>query len=146
MVSRNKKINELTQNTLQLQDVFPVVDLGTGKTHKASIQDIKDLIGSSGGSASGVRVLDTGPTFDLNGVDEFAILVDTSNEGINCILPPPSLGKHYVFKKIDSSQNTVKISPLDSNNTTIDGETEQNLYQQYQSITVISDGNNWFIL
>lgn len=146
MSSNNKKIDELTGNTLHLQDVFPVVDNESGKTHKASIQDIKDLIGAGG--SSGVVIINgqDEPSHDLSDITQFAILVDAETQPIECILPTPTLGKHYVFKKIDSTANVVRINSNLDNQATIDGEFSQYLYQQYQSITVISDGNNWFIL
>lgn len=182
MVARGRKIQQLPERIngrLELADKLPLVD-SSGAAHHTSLQSIKDLIGGSGGS-SGVLVIsaENEATHDLAEVNDFAILVDTEQGSIQCILPTPSLGKHFVFKKIDPSNNTVTIhttSPVPSieglggqprvneggtelftiegglstiNTTTevkIDGQATQTLFQQYESLTLISDGTNWFIL
>jgi len=147
--NKNIKISQLTDNTLRMDDIFPVVSTSNGTTHKASIQDIKNLIGSGGSGSSGVRILTTvgdGPEADISNISEFAILIDSSGGEMVCTLPEPSLGKHYVFKKIDNSENSITIKVFDEQNQYIDGQNSQTLFYQYQSITLIGDGNNWFIL
>lgn len=53
-------------------------------------------------------------------------------------------GLQYHIKKIDSSANTLTI---DADGTeTIDGQLTQVLNTQYQSLTIVSDDSNWFII
>lgn len=53
-------------------------------------------------------------------------------------------GQRFNFKKIDSTGNTVTI---DGNGTeTIDGSLTQVISVQYDSITIVSDNANWFIV
>lgn len=169
MVARGRKIQQLPERgngNLNLGDRLPLID-SNGTAHHTSLQSIKDLIGGSGGS-SGVLLIsgEQEAQRDLAEVSEFAILVDATNQPVECILPAPSLGKHFVFKKIDSSTNTVTISTRDvatvvfrppvngsagqpvpsTREVMIDGQATQTLFQQYESLTLISDGNNWFIL
>lgn len=157
---RNRKINELPEKNngnLSLQDRFPLVD-SNGIAHNTSLQTLKDLLntGNTGAVNFGVQVV-SDQDISLQNSSAFAILVDATNHVVTCTLPTPSLGKHYVFKKIDSSDNNVIIktyagqvapritdpgfpAPL------IDNSSTQTLFQQYESLTLISDGNNWFIL
>ena len=149
-MARGRKIGQLPQRgngSLHLDDKLPLVD-SSGTAHHTSLQSIKDLIGGSGGS-SGVLLVSQGRS--LEGVSQFAILVDASNGEIECQLPIPSLGKHFVLKKIDSSANIVTIKPSFNSAAAnfvpkIDGQDTQTLFQQYESLTLISDGDNWFIL
>lgn len=66
----------------------------------------------------------------------FAVFLPMAN-GIN-------FGKTYHIKKIDATGNTVTIQP--SGSSTIDGSTNKIMISQYNSMMIISDGNNWFIL
>ena len=52
-------------------------------------------------------------------------------------------GNTYVIKKIDSSANAVTITPT---SRTVDGAASITLTSQYQSLTLVSDGTNWFIV
>ena len=52
-------------------------------------------------------------------------------------------GRTLVIKKTDSS-NTVNI--LRAGSETIDGATSLALYHQNESITLMSDNSNWFIV
>jgi len=167
-MARGRKIEELPQRgngSLHLDDKLPLVD-SSGIAHHTSLQSIKDLLGTGGSSGAIILNGDDVSSHNLSDIAQFAILVDATTQGIECILPTPTLGKHYVFKKIDNTQNTITITTTDvttfsfppagpgsvgqpvatTRQVKIDGEDEQILYQQYQSITVISDGDNWFIL
>jgi hypothetical protein len=53
-------------------------------------------------------------------------------------------GHFVVIKKIDSTNNTVTITG--GGTSTIDGATSKVLYYQYETLTMISDGTNWFIV
>jgi hypothetical protein len=71
-------------------------------------------------------------------------LVTAGAGGINIKLPAPISGKKVIVKKIDSAAGTVTISRNSAD--TIDGATSKALYYQYESMTFVSDGTNWFIV
>jgi hypothetical protein len=64
--------------------------------------------------------------------------------GITVKLPAPTTGKLVIVKKTDSAAGTVTISR--NNTETIDGATSKILYYQYETLTFVSDGTNWFIV
>ena len=53
-------------------------------------------------------------------------------------------GRTVTIKKTDSSSNTVGI--LMAGSETIDGATSATLYHQNESVTLVSDNSNWFIV
>jgi hypothetical protein len=64
--------------------------------------------------------------------------------GITVKLPSPAVGKMVIVKKTDSAAGTVTISK--NNTDTIDGANSKILYYQYETLTFVSDGTNWFIV
>lgn len=52
-------------------------------------------------------------------------------------------GFTFVFKKVDSSENTVTIARAGSD--TLDGQTSVVLYSQYETVKVISNGTGWSV-
>lgn len=54
----------------------------------------------------------------------------------------------YVFKRLTDSNTTysVKINRFDSAQTTIDGESSISLNVKYETITILSNNGNWYIL
>jgi hypothetical protein len=96
-----------------------------------------------GGSVSYQVNIETDVTLDST---HFAVLVnaDIADRVIN--LPPVSglAGRVYHIKKIDSSNNIVTINPDGAE--IIDGASTQTLNVQFQSVSLISDGTQWFIL
>ncbi|MDC0297091.1 hypothetical protein OAK92_00815, partial [Crocinitomicaceae bacterium] len=54
-----------------------------------------------------------------------------------------SSGKVVRVKKTDSSGNTVTIDGATGN---IDGASNYILYSQYESVTLISDGTDWWVI
>jgi len=79
-------------------------------------------------------------------IADYLILCDASS-GVFTITLPASAGvkgRQYTIKKTDSSQNSIAI---DGNAAeTIDGQATKSLNLQYESITIQSDGSNWFII
>ena len=66
--------------------------------------------------------------------------------GITLTLPPVSTGKIVVVKKVDSAEGVVTI---DSSGVaeTVDGATGgKTLYYEYESMHLVSDGTNWFVV
>jgi len=74
------------------------------------------------------------------------VLANAADNAITITLPTPVTGRVVVVKKIDSSENAVTVVPADSENTTIDGQASVTLSTQYEKVTLISDGTNWFII
>lgn len=74
------------------------------------------------------------------------IIADATSAGFTVTLPTAIgvAGKTYTVKKIDSTSNVVTVNT--SSSQTIDGVLTQGITAQYTSITVISDGANWFIV
>jgi len=70
------------------------------------------------------------------------VLVNASSVSYVITLQAPLSGQMVTIKKIDSSTNTVTITPPSG---TIDGQASVVLSTQYQTITIASDGTNYFI-
>lgn len=64
--------------------------------------------------------------------------------GITVTLPSVADGKMISIKKVDSAAGTVTIQRGGTAN--IDGATTKALYYQYESMTLVSDGTDWFIV
>jgi len=75
------------------------------------------------------------------------LLCDATSSGFNIILPSPSIGCEYTVKRLDSSSNTISILPS-SPTEGIDGRTSFSLIKSsnVNSVTIISDGVNWFVI
>ena len=70
-------------------------------------------------------------------------LCDCTSNAITINLPAGVSGTQYVIKKIDSTANAVTI---DANGSElIDGAATLAVSTQYDSITITSDGSNWFL-
>lgn len=77
---------------------------------------------------------------------DYTMLADATAAAFTVSLPTAAgiKGRIYNVKKIDSSINAVSI---EANGTeTIDGSLTQVLIDQNESITIQSDGSNWFII
>jgi hypothetical protein len=84
-------------------------------------------------------------------VNDYYILINAASNNITLTLPSAiKSGTTYTFKRIDSSSNTVTLTPpslgLDSPPVYIDGETSISIIRQYNSFTITTDSNNWFIV
>lgn len=73
-------------------------------------------------------------------------LCDCTSNAITLALPVPGAGLQFHIKKIDATANTVSIEPDDPGPELIDGSLTAVISTQYNSITVVSDGSNWFII
>lgn len=73
------------------------------------------------------------------------ILVNYPSAPFGVVLPTAAslTGQQYKIKKIDSSANAVTVSTTSSQ--TIDNALTYPLSSQYQSVTLQSDGSNWWI-
>jgi hypothetical protein len=71
-------------------------------------------------------------------------LIDGGAGGFTVDLPAPVAGKMVIVKKTDSAAGAVTIGQNGSE--TIDGATSVALYYQYEAMTFVSDGTNWFVI
>jgi len=78
------------------------------------------------------------------GADHHVVLVNASDGSRTITLPDATTcaGRQYIIKKIDSSSNTVTVSP--QSGQTIDGQSSVNITAQYGIVRVVSDGSNWY--
>jgi hypothetical protein len=77
----------------------------------------------------------------------YIILADASSNTVTLNLPAASgnTGLTYIIKRTDAAGSYAVI--LDANaSETIDGSTTYTLTSQYQSIRIICDGSNWYIM
>lgn len=78
--------------------------------------------------------------------EDHTVLVDATSGAVTITLPIAKNSDEYIFniKKIDSSANAVTIDGNGSE--TIDDSTTYVISSQYDSITVQSDGTEWWII
>lgn len=75
-------------------------------------------------------------------------LVDCSSGSVTLTIATSSLenGKEIVFKDTTGSSSTNNIIVDTEGSETIDGQTSFTIASNYTSISLISDGTNWFII
>jgi hypothetical protein len=96
-----------------------------------------------GGSMS-VPIVTKTSTYTATASD-YTILCNTGSMTVNLPQASTVTGRIYVIKKISSNSGTITIAPYSSE--TIDGQsTNTNIYSRWASLTIQSDGSNWFIL
>lgn len=74
------------------------------------------------------------------------VLANATAGNMTLVLPAPVSGKIFNIKKIDSSANTVTIQSTNPGTIQIDGANSFLLNVQYESLTIASDGINFFII
>jgi len=105
-------------------------------------------------SLAGLTVVAEDIDFTLNeytvsltlSADNYLVLIDAIGGDINAKLPPAAshTNRVYTIKKVDTSSHKVTVK---ANGTeTIDGEKTIELGLQYQYVTIVSDGDEWFII
>jgi hypothetical protein len=95
--------------------------------------------------AKDLTVSSKAASYTVTNSDEL-LLCDATSGAITLTLPTAVgvSGRVFVIKKTDSSANKVT---LDGNSSeTIDGATTFDLWLQYQSVTIVSNGSNWVII
>ena len=77
-------------------------------------------------------------------LSDYVILCDASSGSFTIALSSTTrrIGKTYVIKKIDSSRNSVTIAGIG----TIDGNPTLLISTPYDSVTIVSNGTDWFII
>jgi hypothetical protein len=136
-----------------LQSTVPVVN-GQWIIPLGIAKDSTNLVINSAGSATAVLIsgAGSGTYFNVASTSANITLTDTNDivlasaasGAITVTLPSPTSGKQLTVKKTDSTVNSVTVSP--SGGQTIDGGASYSLNTQYQSISLVTDGSNWYLV
>jgi hypothetical protein len=142
--------------TLRLQEIFKA----SGNTDVTTIQDDDwQILENSGDLIVQKRVAGawvtkgiittiiatvvTSSPFTITGALQYLIDDDTIGAAATVNLPAAAGGGLITIKKIGSTANVT----IDGNGAeTIDGTTTIILTSQYESVSLVSDGSNWFII
>ena len=122
------------------------VDKILGKTllHTHQATDIIGLTVSQGGTLDATSVI-TVVNNTTAGTDS-TILVNAASGAVTITLPAAATKTNYFYriKKIDSSTNTVTVTPNGSDK--IDGNATMVIAYQYSCMDLVSNGSNWYII
>ena len=104
---------------------------------------IADYLAGGGATRGAIRTI-TATGSIVSG--DYAILANSTSGAITINLPTAAIlaGRIFVFKRVNAGANNVVIDPAASE--TIDGAATYTLSAQWASVTIISDGTNWFII
>jgi len=151
-VSGNVKVNSISENYLTTSVAGDGLTGGNGTPLAVNVDSSTIII-----STDTLQVPDSGITeakrqrtvdttlVDTNTITKDVNLIDASagNILVNLPSPPLSAGRILYAKKVDATANTVT---LDQNGSeTVDDGTQYVLYNQYESVTLICDGTDWFV-
>lgn len=103
---------------------------------------------SVGGSASKSIVSISQTTTITPSDNETIYLIDTSSTDVTLTISTQSLssGKTITFKDSSGTSGTNNITIQTEGSETIDGSSSTTVGASYVSLTMVSDGNNWFII
>ena len=105
-------------------------------------------ISGGGGSAPTVTSASPSSAYTISttsGIEEIFILTPTTDISVN--LPAASTASSgYKYQIKNLSTNTITIDPNGSEYIDHSGQTTYAMDVQYQNITLITDGSNWFII
>jgi len=120
-------------------DIEVKVDNVTIQHNGSNQLEVKD-----GGIDGSKIALSVDSSFANNDVIDSDInLVTAGVSNLTVKLPSPSAGKVVKVKKADSGVGHVVVAQNSAE--TIDGAASKTLYYQYESMTFVSDGTNWFV-
>lgn len=92
----------------------------------------------------GVRYITNNRTSDYNiSYNDHIIFVSGASSSVDLTLPPPIVGITFIIKCTDISN---PVSVLPNSTELIDGQTEYAFSYQYEAITLVSNGTNWFLI
>ena len=131
----------ITANADEIEVTVDDTTVELDNTNGAGAVRVKDA-GITEAKRSRVVVTDTGSITTMLSTEDVS-LVDASITAVTFTLAAHSSGKVVRVKKTDSSGNTVTISGATGN---IDGASNYILYSQYESVTLISDGTDWWVI
>lgn len=123
----------------------------TLKQIEKSVTDIQLALVAAGIALDNVGVFPTFNTREINASetledDDYLVLVDATAGAVTATLPTAASkeGSKVTVKKTDVSVNAVTVEGDGSE--TIDGAANVSLAAQYDSVTVASDGTEWWIV
>lgn len=137
-------LNELTASRVLITDANKHVKSSTVTTTEL------DYLSGVTSTVQGQYVVTTvtsTTSSPANTKDHAILLCDAATAGGNITVNLPTAVSNtamFTIKKTDSGSNTIIIDP--NSTQTIDGNTTFVLFTQYDSITLISNGSNWFII
>ncbi len=107
---------------------------------QTALDDLKDF---TGGNV--VSIDDTASPYTL-GLTDNVLLCDATNAGITVNLPAAAGadGRMFTFVKVDSSINAITLDG-DGAETINGAATDATMDAQYDSMTIVCDGTEWFI-
>lgn len=126
-------------NKNQLDSLLPSQTGNSGKFLQTDGSSLSWQTLSASGYSAVVTV--SSNTTLTNGDD--VVLVDASSGSKTITLPSPALGKVFHIKKIDSTLNSVQISTTSG---LIDGNSSKILPYQYDSVTIVNNGTNFYLI
>ena len=88
--------------------------------------------------------VETSATVTMVRATDHTKLCDCTSNAITVNLDAANAGIQYTIKKTDASANAVTIDGFGAE--TIDGAATKVINTQYESVTIVSDGTNWFIV
>jgi len=112
---------------------------GTGSVVLQQSPELSDA--TLTGFRMGVRT--TSNATELLSTSDTVLLCDASSVSINVYLTSPSDGKVFTIKKIDQSANSVTVN---TSSGSIDNSGSVTLTNPFQSVTLVSDGSNFYLI
>ncbi len=131
----------ITANADEIEVTVDDTTVELDNTNGAGAVRVKDA-GITEAKRSRVVVTDNGSITSMLSTEDVS-LVDASVSSVTFTLAAHSSGKIVRVKKTDSSGNTVTIDGATGN---IDDAANYILYSQYESVTLISDGTDWWVI
>jgi hypothetical protein len=130
--------------TFSSSPVVPVPTLAAQAANKQYVDAAVSAVGGGGGSGSAMVVTVATSNYAMSAGD-WVILANASAGWFTITLPAAASADHtYAIKKTDATSNAVLVVP--SGGELIDSGSSATLALQNMSITVVSDGSNWYII
>ncbi len=98
-----------------------------------------------GGHRYQVRSITSNTTLDTTTSDHI-VLVDSSGGAVTVTLPAATSGRNLIIKDSGGAAGTNNITIQRAGGATIDGSTSIVMSANYQSLSFVSNGTNWFIV
>jgi hypothetical protein len=133
-------VDNVNYNEVALYDNGLGTLAATMKTGKGNLISLNNTP-----SLSTVPIKTITANYTINNTD-YAILANAFSGPITVTLPTAvgSKGKMYWVKRINAGGNTVTVAPVGGQK--MDGSATKVFGAQWQSITIVSDDANWFII
>lgn len=121
-------------------------DIDDNNIKKCTVSQLLAVGGGSGGGSGDYQSKSS--NFSV-GTSEYMFGVDTSSGGVTATLPAcasAGAGKQYIFKDITGHASTNNISIATNGSEKIDGAASANIMVASGSMTLMTDGSNWFVI